>query len=126
MGWWSEFLGAPQPEAQDRYIDDWLRGIEPGIATATGLRVTVESALTVPGLSACIQVQSEDLAKVPLDLKKRTDRGYEPAVDHPLYALLKYGPSPWLPSYRWRKAMVHAALSRETIIRGSVAPKGAD
>jgi HK97 family phage portal protein len=100
------------PSADDRYVDDWLKGIERGIASATGIRVTVEEALTNPGIAGCIQVQSEDLAKVPLDLKKRTEAGFEPATDHPLYSLLKFGPAPWLPSYRWRKALVHAAMAR--------------
>ena len=79
---------------QDRYIDDWLKGIERGIASATGLRVTVQDALTIPEIAACIQVQSEDLAKVPLELKRRSEKGYEPATEHPLYDLLKFGPAP--------------------------------
>lgn len=97
--------------AQDRYVDDWLKGIERGVASATGIRVTVAEALTNPGIAACVQVQSEDLAKVPLDLKKRTDNGFEPATEHRLHALLKFGPAPWLAPYRWRKALVHGALA---------------
>lgn len=99
------------PSAQDRYTDDWLRGIERGIATATGIPVTVANALTVPGLSACVQVLKEDLAKVPLELKIRKDDGYESAVDHPLYKLLKFGPAPWISSYAWRCALAHMALA---------------
>ena len=105
------WLGGPSAH-EDRYIDDWLKGIERGLSTATGIRVTVEEALRVPGIAACIQVQSEDLAKVPLDLKRRTDAGYEPATDHPLYSLLKYGPAPWLSPYAWRASMVHGAMAR--------------
>ena len=113
MGLFSRFLGGPDIGAQDRYVDDWLKGMERGIATATGIRVTVEAALTCPGLAACIQVQSEDLAKVPLVLKRRKDDGksYEPAANHPLFALLKHGPAPWLSSYRWRKAQMHGAMA---------------
>lgn len=111
MGWWSRLLGAPEIGAQDRYVDDWLRGMERGIATATGIRVTVQEALSCPGIAACIQVQSEDIAKVPLQLKRRTDAGYELATDHPLFGLLKFGPSPWLSSYRWRKTMTHVAMA---------------
>lgn len=98
--------------AQDRYIDDWLRGMEPGLATATGIRVTPEDALTVPGIAACVQVQSQDLAKVPLLLKRRAANGFEPATDHPLFGLLKHGPAPWLSSYKWRAAQMHAVMSR--------------
>ncbi|WP_051057043.1 phage portal protein [Bradyrhizobium yuanmingense] len=112
MNWLSQILGGPDISAQDRYIDDWLKGMEVGITTATGIRVTPDIALQSPGIAANVQVQSEDLAKVPLDLKKRTDNGFEPAVDHPLYALLKYGPSPWLSPYRWRKAMQHGAMAQ--------------
>lgn len=100
------------PSAHDRYVDDWLKGMERGIATATGINVTPENALTVPGIAACIQVQAEDLAKVPLVLKRRARNGFEPGTEHPLFDLLKQGPAPWLPSYRWRAAMVHAAMSR--------------
>lgn len=109
MAFWSNWIGGAA--AQDRYIDDWLKGLERGLVTATGIRVTVDDALTCPGLSACVQVNSEDLAKVPLDLKRRSDAGYEPATEHPLYNLLKHGPSPWLSPYRWRVALAHAVLA---------------
>lgn len=107
---WPRWLGGPSAH-EDRYIDDWLKGIERGLATATGIRVTVEDALRVPGIAACIQVQSEDLAKVPLDLKRRTDAGYEPATDHPLHGLLKHGPAPWLSPYAWRASLVQGAMA---------------
>jgi HK97 family phage portal protein len=110
MPFWSNWFGGAT--TQDRYVDDWLRGIEPGLLSATGLTVTVATALTVPGIAACIQVNSEDIAKVPLELKKRTDAGFEPAVDHPLYPLLKYGPAPWLPAYKWRKALAHGVMAQ--------------
>lgn len=112
MGWWSQFLGGPDIGAQDRYVDNWLKGMEGGLKSATGIQVTVAEALTCPGIAACVQVQSEDLAKVPLALKRRTDAGHEMATEHPLYRLLKFGPAPWLSSYRWRKALVHAAMTR--------------
>ena len=111
MRWWSTLLGGPDVGAVDRYVDDWLRGMEQGLATATGIRVTVADALTCPGIAACVQVQSEDLAKVPLVLKRRVDGGFEDATEHPLFGLLKFGPSPWLSSYRWRKGMVHGAMA---------------
>lgn len=109
MAFWANWFS--RASAQDRYIDDWLKGIERGISTATGIRVTVPDALTSPGIAANIQVQSEDLAKVPLDLKRRTTEGFEPATEHPLYALLKFGPAPWLSPYRWRKALLHGAMA---------------
>jgi HK97 family phage portal protein len=108
---WSQLLGGSEISAQDRYIDDWLKGIERDYLTATGLRVGVADARTVPGISACINVLSDDLAKVPLDLKRRTEDGLEPAVEHPLHALLKFGPAPWLSPYTWRRTLVDMALA---------------
>lgn len=111
MTFWAELLGAPSASDGDRYVDGWLKGMEPAIATATGLKVTTDDALGCPGIAAVIQVQSEDLAKCPIELKRRTDDGYEVATDHPLHRLLKFGPTPWLSSYAWRQALVHAALA---------------
>lgn len=110
--WFGRVLGTPDIGAQDRYIDDWLKGIERAVTSATGIAVSVDDALTVPGISACVQVLSEDLSKVPLELKKREGNGLVPATDHRLYKLLKFGPSPWMASYRWRKSMAHSALAR--------------
>jgi len=109
MAFWSTWFSGVS--AQDRYVDDWLKGIERGLVSATGIRVTVQDALTCPGIAACVQVQSEDLAKVPLNLKRRSAEGFELAIDHALFKLLKFGPAPWLSSYRWRKAMLHGALA---------------
>lgn len=111
MKFWQGWFGGAEA-SDDRYVDDWLKGMERGIASATGLRVTVENALTVPGISGCVQVQSEDIAKVPLELKRRSDDGYAPATEHRLYSLLKYGPAPWLSPYKWRKAMAHVVMTR--------------
>lgn len=108
MGWWQRIWGS-----SDRYVDDWVRGIERTLNTAAGVRVTVADALTLPGVAACIEVLSQDIAKVPLVLKRRTGSGGDmtDATEHPLYGLLRYGPAPWLSSYVWRKALAHATLA---------------
>ncbi|MFG1205581.1 phage portal protein [Xanthobacter flavus] len=93
--------------------EPWLTDLFGGIVTATGLRVTVRDALTVPGIAACIQVLSDDLAKVPFPLlRKGGDGSRRHAVEHPLYKLLGSRPAPWLSSFDWRRTLVHTALSR--------------
>jgi HK97 family phage portal protein len=109
MGLLSRFLGGADIAAEDRYIDGWLKGIDGGLLSSTGLRVTTADALTVPGISANIQVLSEDLAKVPCILYRRDSR--QKATEHPLYWLLKNGPAPWLSSFAWRKSLFHNALA---------------
>lgn len=93
--------------------ETWLTDLFGGVVTATGLRVTVRDALTVPGIAACIQVLADDIAKVPFVLYRKGDgRRRDPATSHPLFGLLASRSAPWLSSYAWRRAMVHAALSR--------------
>ncbi|MEI9995104.1 MAG: phage portal protein [Rhizomicrobium sp.] len=112
MGYWSRILGSEGDGSQDRYVDDWLKGLDDGgLISSSGVRVTPEEAMTVPGISACTNVLAEDLAKVPCILYKRGD-DREHAVDHPLYKLLKYGPAPWLSSYQWRRVLIANALTR--------------
>lgn len=112
MGYWGRILGSDGSDGQDRYIDNWLRGLDDGgTLSSTGLRITVEEAMTVPAISGSVNVLAEDLSKVPIVLYKRGD-AREQAVDHPLYKLLKYGPAPWLSSYAWRRVLISNALSR--------------
>ena len=113
MGFWRRILGGESQ--QNRYSDiaiEDLVGAFGGMISATGLHVTTADALTVPGIAACIQVLTEDLAKVPLELYRKTSSGTrQKATDHPLYALLKGHPAPWLSSFAWRRALLHNALA---------------
>ncbi|MBP2302532.1 phage portal protein [Azospirillum picis] len=90
----------------------WLVDLFGGMVTATGLRVGVQDALRLPGVAACIQVLSEDLAKVPLVVYRKQHGGEKvEATDHPLYRLLNGHPAPWLPAFHWRRTMIHNAMA---------------
>ena len=108
--------GPSSSTSQSRYQDlddEWLKDTFGGYVSATGLHVSTEDALTVPGISACMQVLEDDLAKVPFQLfRKQSKNRRIPAEDHPLYRLLKESPAPWLSSYNWRRAVIHNALGR--------------
>jgi len=112
----SSLLGGPSASDQERYRDlseeEFLNGVFGGIISATGLHVTTADALTVPGISACIQVLSEDLAKVPLLLYRKLRNGTRVrAEEHPVYKLLKEAPAPWLSSFAWRRALIANAMA---------------
>ena len=113
----SRILGSgPSASAsQARYQDlddEWLKDTFGGYVSATGLHVSTEDALTVPGIAACMQVLEDDLAKVPIQLfRKQSKNRRVPAEDHRLYRLLKESPAPWLSSYNWRRAIIHNALA---------------
>jgi HK97 family phage portal protein len=72
----------------------------------TGARVTESSAMTLPWAYSAINVLSDTLAHVPLELRqKRQDGGSDPASDHPMYELVHDSPSSTMTSFVWRKTM---------------------
>lgn len=75
-------------------------------STETGVRVTEQTAMTLPWAYAAINVLSETLAHVPLELRQKTKSGGSvPMVDHQLYDLVHNYPSPNMTSFNWRKTM---------------------
>lgn len=113
MSFLARVFGLGEPTASTSGTSDpaaWLTDLFGGLVTATGLRVGVKDAMTVPAIAACIQVLSEDLAKVPLVLyRRKRGGGRERATGHPLYHILKERPSPWLSSFMWRRLAVSGA-----------------
>jgi len=84
--------------------DSWYasRGYE----TATGIRVSPESAMRVAAVFACVRVVAETIASLPLIIYKRLpDGGKERATDHPLYPLLHDSPNQWQTAYEWLEMM---------------------
>ncbi|WP_451988830.1 phage portal protein [Azospirillum argentinense] len=117
LGGTSEPASAPAPAAPSQTSgsaepEGWLLDLFGGMVTATGLRVGVQDALRLPGVAACVQVLSEDLAKVPLVIyRKKRGGGKEPATDHPLYHLLNRRMCPWLPAFHGRRVWLHNAMA---------------
>jgi len=116
MGFFGRLLGAGS-SAQTRYRDldssEVLGELLGGIVSRTGLRVSVEDALTMPGIAACVQVLEDDIAKVPAILyKKKGDGRRVPAEEHPAYRVIKESAAPWLSSFQFRRALAHNALTR--------------
>lgn len=83
-----------------------------GTATAAGITVTVESAMRITAVMACVRVLSETLASLPLKTYRvRPDGGKEPDRTHPLWALLHDQPNRWQTSFELREMLVgHVAL----------------
>ncbi len=73
-------LSQPQP---------WLLESLGGRRSAAGRIVTPDSAMRVSAVFACVRVLSQSVAQLPLILYRKTGNGAEPAVDHPLYSVLR-------------------------------------
>ncbi len=94
-------LKAEKPADWDDFWYDDLSG-----RSASGEVVTVDTALQLSAVIACVKVLSETLAQVPLMIFKRLpDGGKERAPDHPVYDLLHRAPNSWETSFGWRETL---------------------
>ena len=101
---WPSFL-KPQNTTLSK-PDDWLVKALLGSATASGVKVSPITALSVPTVFACVNAVSRSMSSIPLKLYRRTaNGGKEVAVDHPLYALIHDAPNPEMTSADFRRAV---------------------
>jgi HK97 family phage portal protein len=71
--------------------------------TAAGITVTEANALNSSGVFACVNVLSQDVAKLPCKPYRRTDKGKEVARDHSSYRLLHHRPNNYTTSFNFRQ-----------------------
>lgn len=83
-------------------IVEWLSGP----ASVTGQTVSVDTAIQLSAVYACVRVKSEDIASLPLILYKRLSTGgKERAYDRPLYRILHDQPNPHMTALQFRETM---------------------
>lgn len=80
---------------------DFWRGILGSVGvSASGVRVTPESALALPILQNCVTLLAESLASCPTELYQRLDDGGRvAATEHPLYNVLRNKPNDFQTPY---------------------------
>lgn len=94
------------PQAhEERAPDDdfWYQSL--GTSTASGARVSEESAMRTSAVYACVRVLSESVAQLPLHVYERTTGGKERAETHALSALLSRQPNSRQTSFEFREMM---------------------
>lgn len=66
-----------------------------GATTNAGKTSSVDSAMQIMAYFRAVMVVADGIAQLPVEIYRRVgnDKGIEPAVDHPLYDLLRYQPS---------------------------------
>lgn len=81
-------------------------------STASGVRITPETAMALPILQNCVTLLAESLASCPAELYQRMDNGGRvSAVDHPLYKVLRYQPNGYQTPYeRVEQSQLSAGL----------------
>lgn len=107
------FGGLAEQKATDlsALTDERLFG-DSGRAKA-GVPVTLDSALKVSTVLACVRVLANGVAQIPLKVYREDDDGNKsPEKTHPLYHLLWRRPSEWMTSFEMRQLMMaHATLT---------------
>lgn len=80
------------------------RGLIGSGGNSSGVRVTPESAMAVPIVQNCVTLLAESVAQLPLELYRRKENGQrDPAINHPLYDVLRYQPNGFQTPYEHRE-----------------------
>lgn len=114
MSLWSRVAGLwrKDPPSSDTVGSELWELFEAN-ATAAGVRVNSFTALQQVAVYSCVQILSEDTAKLPLQIWRGDPQGKrEPAKDHFLYRLLKR-PNDWQTRFEFVEMMT-AALALRT------------
>src|SRR5436190_13883047 len=98
------FLSADPRAVPKGPLDDFW--YTPILLTGLGRNIDNLSALSLSAVYACVKVNSESLAQLPLILyRRKADGGKERATDHPLYRLLRRAPNRWQTAYEFVEMM---------------------
>jgi HK97 family phage portal protein len=92
----------------------WVQDVAfaPRTTTASGEAVTHDSAMALSVYYACLNNISQDLAKLPLQLRRKRDgRGSDEATTHPVRTLVRRRPNPLMGAMQFRMTMQHRLLS---------------
>jgi HK97 family phage portal protein len=90
--------------------EQWLVNALGAAKDVSGESVSETSAMSLSVYYDCIRVLSEDVAKLPLLLYRRLDRGKERFAGHPLYRLLHDEPCPESSAFALRETLTAHAL----------------
>jgi HK97 family phage portal protein len=82
-----------------------FREIYGGKLAASGRNITLETAIQVSTVVACMRVISEGIAQVPLKVMREANGKRLPARDHPLYDVLAVRPNWYQTSFEFREML---------------------
>jgi HK97 family phage portal protein len=93
MAWWSPATWFRAGDEQKSISLRDLLGVD---AASSGMpAVTWQTALQASVVLACARVIAEGMSQIPFRLLRTDGLMREPAVDHPLHALIEWGPNDW-------------------------------
>lgn len=104
-GFLTSLFASPEKRAHPATDPNWLN-VGRKLATASGVDVTPDGALTYTAVWACVRILSESVAMLPLVLYERTGRSKQRATNHPLYTVLHDVANPEMTSFELRETLM--------------------
>lgn len=90
-------------EKRGPFDDFWYYPV--GNATASGMRVSPQTAIAVTAMFSCALVMGQTIGMLPVHLHQRLARGQKVAVEHPLYRVIHRRPNRWQTPFQWFQMM---------------------
>jgi HK97 family phage portal protein len=88
-----------------RSNDGWQGWLQNGIHTDAGVTITNDTALQISAVYNSIRIISEDVAKLPLQVFKRLEKGREQRSDNNLWRLFNQSPNPEMDAMSFRNTL---------------------
>jgi len=109
------FLTRASLENPDIPLSTAITGLFGG-ATKSGVNVTAETAIGLPGLWRAVNLLSQTVASLPSGIFENLERGSRPRRDHPLWPLLHNKANMFQTSFQWRMlSIAHMMLWGDAI-----------
>jgi HK97 family phage portal protein len=106
------FLSRIRAASDDRspWSGFWFNPV--GARTASGMRVSPDTALQLSTVFACVRIIAQSFACLPFYLYANLeDGGTKPVTNHPVYKLIAKRPNPYQNAFEWREMMAgHLSL----------------
>lgn len=111
---WLSRLAFWRPEQKAANFNDVIARLmhEGGGESDSGVAVTEDVALKVSTVLACVTLIANDVASMPLRVRRATGTGTAVATDAPEYALLFKRPNEWQSAFEFRQMMTAQAVLR--------------
>ncbi|OUL03418.1 phage portal protein [Bacillus spizizenii] len=90
---------------------DWIIDMFGGSKTASGERVSESTALVHPDVFSCVNVLSDDIAKLSIHTFKKQQGDIISSMGHAVAQLLYLKPNQYMTAFTWKKLMmIHVCL----------------
>lgn len=75
------------------------------------IKITPELSLTLSAVWACVWRYANTVSSLPLELRRGEERSATPALEHPLYAVLRYKPNSQMSASKFWQAMTASMMT---------------